>query len=209
MFDILPAARALFVTLTGIGLAWLWFHGDYVAAIALGLLPMLVGWGVDQLGQRQLPMHPQRGVALMEAWILTPAATAAVASAVVVIVAVSFALPADSTLPPARSRSSPRSGPGSPLSSLRPLSRGPGMARIRSSADHIRDVFQAHYGRKGSPAKAGVHLFDAESSGERWVFSTEVNGVEGWGSAARRKRAVGVARPPRLTSPGAPTDPLR
>src|SRR5437879_2356616 len=90
MFEFTTPLRALAVALSGVGLAWLWFHGWWWVAILVGLAGCLVGLAADGFGKRLLLRQPVLATHFMEWWIVTPAMVAAVASGVVAIVTVAL-----------------------------------------------------------------------------------------------------------------------
>ncbi len=191
MFDLTAPLRALLVGLAGVAIAWSWFKDQFVLAVAIAVVIALVGSVLDWLGRTLLlPDRPKTAVLFLEWWILTPAAMAAVASAVVVIVTVTLTIPEDAKVDASTKQLIGTLSTGLTAFVTAAFISWSGDDKNSRLADHIRSVFQAKYKRDAAP---GVHVFPAESVGERWVYSDEFRGVEGWGRDARLKRAAGIA----------------
>jgi hypothetical protein len=189
-----PALRALLISLGGAALAWAWFAGEWPIRIFLLVLAALIaigGLGMQHLGDKALPDHPERAVRLLGWRLITVAVLASVAAAAVIVVTVMLA--ADKAT-------------GQTKELLAALTTAitsflTTMFSIDEKADErigdfIRGRFEAHYDRDpGDPAKrkSNVRYFAPESPGERWVYSAACEDVSGWGKEARRKRAKGVA----------------
>jgi hypothetical protein len=193
MFDLVTPARALIVGLAGMVLAWLWFRGNLVPAIVLAVLAALAGLAFDWLARRRLPDHPVSAVWLLEGWILTPATLAAVGSAIVVVVTVALTIPAGSKLETDAKELIGTLSTGLTAFVTAAFISWASDDKDSMLADHIREAFRSKYDRAGGDQQAGIHYFPPESAGERWVFSDEYRGIEGWGRAARIRRAHGVA----------------
>lgn len=194
MFDLGTPLRALLVALAGVALTYLWLSDQMIVAVALAVAAVVLGWVINRIGELLLPKRPVASIRFLESWLLTPAAIAAVASAVVVVITVTLTIPDDSNVS------------GNVKELVGTLSTGltafltaafiewAGDDKNSKLADHVKSVFQSKYGRKDDPnLPQGAHGFPAGSDPERWVFSDEFGGIEGWGYAARRKRAQGVA----------------
>jgi len=192
VFDLTAPLRALVVALSGVALAWSWFKEQFVAAVLIALALAAAGAVVDWIGRSLLPARPAAAVRFLEWWILTPAAVAAVASAVVVIVTVALTIPEEPKVDASTKQLIGTLSTGLTAFVTAAFISWAGDDKDSRLAEHIKSAFQAKYTREGT-AKPGAHPFAAESSGERWVFSDEYKGIDGWGRDARLKRAAGIA----------------
>jgi hypothetical protein len=98
--SVLTPLRSLLIALGSLLLAYWYFSGDQWRYLAVVAAAMLVGLGLalDQLGRLLLKAkQPKAGVRLMEWWILAPSGIAAIASAVIIIIAVELAAPDDAS----------------------------------------------------------------------------------------------------------------
>jgi hypothetical protein len=194
MFELASPLRALAVGLAGVGLAWLWYNGQPVLALGVAVVAAGLGLVLDALGRALLPRSPVVAVRFLEWWILTPAALAALASGVVVFVTVALAVPEDSELGSDAKELISTLTTGVTAFITAAFISWAGDDADSKSADHIKSVFHEKYKREGTTTPGGgVELFPADSPGERWVYSHEYGGIEGWGKAARLRRAKGVA----------------
>src|ERR1700760_270504 len=91
--EVVRPLRALLVALAGAGLADLWYDKKQVLAVVLAIVVCFVGVIADQAGKALLPARPGGALWFLEGWVLTPAALAAVAAAVVVLVTVALTVP--------------------------------------------------------------------------------------------------------------------
>jgi hypothetical protein len=187
-------AVALLVGLGGVGLALLYFHDKSALALAVVAALIVLGVIIDAAGRAALPDHPKAALHLLEGWVLIPIALAVLASAAVVVLTVELTLP--------------DSGPSKPTTETKELVSAVSTGitafltagfiawteddKDSSLADHVKASFQDKYTRSGTPKK-GAHVFRAESAGERWVFSENYAGADGWGGKARAMRATGIA----------------
>lgn len=194
MFDLIAPVRALAVALGGVGLAKLWFDGQLVAAVGLAAGMVIAGIALDWIGKRLLPNQPTMALRFLEWWILTPAAIAAVASAIVVVVTVTATLPEGSKLDQSTKTLIATLSTGLTAFVAAAFISWAADGKDSKLADHIRSTFQSRYRRGSGTPPAGVHFFAPELPGERWVYSDEYKGIEGWGSDARVKRAEGIAQ---------------
>jgi hypothetical protein len=184
--------RALAVGPGGVALAALWFDGQWQLALLIAVVACLVGLAFDGLAKALLPNNPVIAVYLMEWWILTPAMIAAVAAAAVIVVTVLLTVPDSESTETKKLIGALATGVTSFLSAA--FVSWFGDAKDSTLADHIRDAFRAKYKRgPGTPSEPGVKYFKADSPGERWVYSVEFRGVEGWGQSDRVNRARGIA----------------
>lgn len=195
MFDLSTPLRALAVGLAGVGLAWLWFSDAVVLALVLALTTAVAGTALDRIGRALLPNRPNLAVRFLEWWALTPAAIAALASAIVVVVTLALTVPEDVQIDPGTKQLIATLSTGLTAFIAASFISWASDEKDSKLADHVREIFQEKYKRKSDvePPLPGIHYFPAESAGERWVYSDEFKGIEGWGRAARLKRAAGVA----------------
>lgn len=183
--------RGLLVALAAAYLAYLWYHNHRVWAVVLTVLACLVGWVLNAIGKGLLPDRPVAALRFLEGWILTPAAVAAAAGALVVIVTVALTVPDGTATSTKETIAALSTGLTAFLTS--------GFISWTSDSNdsplssHIRDAFYASYKRADGSTERGVDYFAPESRGEQLVYSDEVAGVEGWGRPARLKRAQGIA----------------
>ena len=182
-------ARALLVALTGALLAYLWYEDQRLWAIAIGVAACLVGVVLDTIGKSFLPKHPVAAVWLLEGWVLTPAALAAIAGAAVVLITVALTLPDDTPTSTTKTVAALSTGLTAFITAV--FISWAGDEKNTKIAKHIQGAFQAKYDRP--PGKPGAHHFAPGSQGEQWVYSEEVGGIEGWGHDARVTRAKGIA----------------
>lgn len=165
------------------------------AACAAGLI-------AKEIGTALLPDRPRQAVDALEWWILTPGAFAATAAAVVVIVAVETTVPKGTATDTKELVGALSTGLTAFVTAA--FIAWAGDEKDSTLGNEIREIFFAKYKREpdpGKPRERGVQYFPAGSAGERWVYSSEFGGVEGWGRDARRKRAQGIAH--ELTNAGA------
>jgi hypothetical protein len=120
-----------------------------------------------------------------------PAAIAAVAGAVVVLLAVALTVP-DGTATSTKETIGALSTGVTAFITAAFISWA-GDADDSRVAEHIKSAFRARYDRAGRAVRPGVHYFVAESPGEKWVYSEEYGGIVGWSHRARLRRARGIA----------------
>lgn len=94
--------RALLIAVGSVLLAYWFFSGGVliVLAVVAALVQIGTGFALEKLGRRKLTSSspdPETGVRLMGWWVLVPSGIAAVASALVIIVAVLLAAPDDAS----------------------------------------------------------------------------------------------------------------
>lgn len=191
MFDFAAPLRALVVGLAGVALAWLWFNGEAVLAIVAAIAVGSMGTVLDRVGRALLPRQPQVAVRFLEWWILTPAAIAAIASAVVVVVTVALTIPDTAGASQDTKEIVGTLSTGLTAFVTAAFISWAGDDKDSTLAGHIRDTFWQKYKRAGGTAQSGTQAFPPGSAGERWVYSNEYRGVEGWGArrAVRGPRA--------------------
>lgn len=193
MSSLAAPLRALLVGLAGVLLAWLWFNGQVAYAALLALAAILAGALLDLLGRSLLPGRPKLAVRLLEWWILTPAAIAAVASAAVVVITVALTIGDDVEVSAATKELIASLSTGITAFVTAAFINWSGDDKDSQLADHIKEVFRHFYKREGDETNPQARTFPPGSAGERWVYSEEYSGIEGWGRSARIKRAEGIA----------------
>jgi hypothetical protein len=194
VLDLSTPLRALVVALAGVGLAWLWFHDWWWIAVLAGIVGCFGGLVIDAVGRALLPARPALAARFMEWWILTPAMIAALASGAVAIVTVALAVPESAKTDTKTLIGALTTGITGFVTTA--FIGWVGDEKDSRLGDHIRDAFRKAYKRvpdAGESRSGGVHYFRAGSPGERWVYSDEYRGIQGWGKPARRKRAAGIA----------------
>jgi hypothetical protein len=193
VFDELSIAlRAVLVALAGVMIAFFWFNGDWAFSVAFVGGGLVIGVIAQSLGERQLPDHPERALEVMEFSVIAPATVAAAAAALVIIVSVSLTVTGDEDIKALAAAMA--TGITAFLTTT--LIEWTGDKEDSKVANRIRQTFWAHYNRTGYPVPPGerVKLFAPDSDGERWVYSAEFKGIDGWGREARRTRARGIAQ---------------
>jgi len=194
--------RALLVSMTGVLLAWAWFHDaswwvlpNVRWLIAPCLALALAGLGLEKVGIAVLPWYPRLALWLMESWIITPAVIAAITAAVAVIVAVNLSVSDTATKETKQLAGALSSGIVGFLTSA--FISWSGDQNDSTVSNRIRTNFQTKgkFKRRstGPAVEAGVRYFKASSRGERLVFSEEFEGITGWGLSARWTRAERLA----------------
>ncbi len=151
-------------------------RGSARVCIGIGLAACLVGVVLDGIGKSFLPKHPVAAVWFLEGWVLTPAALAAVAGASVVLITVALTLPEDT--PTSTTKTVAALSTGLTAFVMAVFISWAGDEKNSKIANHIKGAFRAKYDRP--PGKPGAHPFAPASLGERWVYSEEVGGIEGW-----------------------------
>lgn len=191
--DIVLPFRVLLVAGFGVVFAILLLNENYAVVLGALAVAVVVALAADGTGQRLLPKHPRTALYFMEIWVLGPSAVAAVAAGAAVVVG---------------ARLAPSSGLDPEVvavmeataTALTAFLTGAFVSWVGEKdssriADRIKRHFFAHYARAaaGSARLPRKHYFTAESRGERAVYSTDIDGVTGWGITARWKRASIVA----------------
>lgn len=194
MFELTAPLRALAVGLAGVGLAWLWFNDQPLLAVLVAAATVLAGLVLDWIGRSLLPQKPVLAVRFMEWWLLTPAGIAALASAVVVFVTVGLTVPEGADVGREAKQLISTLSTGLTAFVTAGFISWAGDDKDSRLGEHIKAVLQDTYIREGGRASGRrTHPFPADSPGERWVYSNEYRGIEGWGRTARIKRAEGIA----------------
>lgn len=175
-------ARALVVALLGALWAWWWFRGYEVLAAVVALALLGVGIAIGAAGSSRLPARPLLAIRLMEWWIIVPMTIAAIASAVTIIVAVELALPTGT----AADIETTVAALGTAVTTFLASGFVDWAADDKDSrlSERIRDRFYAAYNTQ----------FEAGSAPDRFIYSGNFGGAEGWSRASRRIRAAGIAK---------------
>ncbi len=188
--------QAMVVALAGAGTAWLFLKGHWEPAVLGALAVVAIGVACDQVGKAVLPKHPVLAVYLFEGWLLIPLAVAVLASAALIIVAIKAALPEKNAAGEPTSTETEELVGAVSAGITAFLTAGfvswAGDEKDSRLADHVKGRFEDKFTRPGV-AKPGARVFAAGSDGEQWVYSGEFEGIEGWGWAARQKRAREIA----------------
>ena len=191
--DITIPFRALVIALLGVVLALLWFNQGPLWMIGFGVVTVLFGRALEWWGIAHLPGKPVAALRRMELWFIAPAMFSAVASALVVIIGIEL------TVQDAMSSETKAFVTATTAALTAFLTSSfiswAGDSKDSRLADRIQAAFRSHYKRleAGKPQVPGVRYFAADSAGERWVYSTDFQGISGWGGQARRARAKGLA----------------
>jgi len=181
MFELTAPLRALAVGLAGVGLAWLSYNGQPLLALLVAGGTAAAGVLIDQLGRAVLPNRPVLATRLMEWWTLTPAAIAALGSAIVVFVTVALTVPDDSSVGREAKELISTLSTGLTAFVTAAFISWAGDDKDSRLADHMKGVFQETYVREkeGTAVTRGKKGFPAGSPGERWVHANEYGGIEG------------------------------
>lgn len=174
--------RALVVALAGAEGAKLWFSGtrwQLAVGVALGIV--LVALLIDAAGRRGFTSNPLLKARLMEWWTLVPMVLAAAAAAVSIVVTVALTVPQGTAEQTKQTIGAVATAITSFLSSA--FVDKIGGEDDSKLSDRIRDNFYATY----------QNTFTVGSQAELYVFSNSYGGATGWGRAARRLRAKGIA----------------
>lgn len=198
--SLLIPIRALLIAILGAGLAWLWFRDDRdggaigpvddrLLAAILVIAALVLAILLDARGRALLPNHPRAAVELLEWWLVAPMALAGAAGAAAIIVTVELTTPEGTAVATKELVAAVATAVTAFLSSS--FVDWAGDDKDSKLSDRIQKEFEAKY----------LGYFKPESSGELYVFSGSYQGADGWGRAARRIRAKGIAE--RLTADGA------
>jgi hypothetical protein len=191
--------RALVVGALGAGIAWCWYNDMRLFSFVAPLAVIVVGLAVSEAGVRQLPGHPVAAVRLMPWRIVVPSAIAAAAAGLVIIATVELTVP-DKT---AAGAATPTDIKEIAAALSAAVTAFLGAAFIDWAADG-KDSRLADWISGVFYEKYADPYFPKESPAREAVFTNVT--IEGWGPAARAKRAKLVAKalaaPP--ASPAAP-----
>jgi hypothetical protein len=183
---LLVPLRALVVAALGAGIAWGWYSGHRWVSFVAPLVVGVVAWLVSEYGVSRLTGDPVGAVWLMPWRILVPAVIAAAAAGVAIIVTVELTLP-DKTASGAPTPTSTKEIVTALSTAITAFLSAAfidwtGDGDDSRLADWIRDTFQEKY----------ENVFASGTTGANLVYSSYVGG--GWGAAARKKRAEGIAQ---------------
>jgi hypothetical protein len=169
--------RAALVALLGLWLAWSWFSGSgWLPPLCLVLASIVAAHACTAWGRKELPRRPLLALFLMEMWILAPLLWGALASCVIVILAVALQPPegtptADQQLAKALAAAITAFLTSGFISWSGDRDKSP-VARRTKAAFH-----EAYKG------------FELPRDIERVVYSEAVRGLNGWAWPARYARA--------------------
>ncbi|MCF1505703.1 hypothetical protein L0F51_18265 [Afifella sp. H1R] len=187
--DLWQPAKGLSLALFGVAVADLLVHGHWTGVVLLVVSAILIATIMDACGRFLLPWYPRAGLAFLELWIVAPASLAALASGLVILVALALAVP-EGTAP------FEKEAMGTVASALTAfLTTGfisfAGDSGTSRMAARIQRIFYGKYGRAESwpPPQDGRMHFIASSRAENLVYSNAYSGIEGWGLKARWERA--------------------
>lgn len=175
--------RALGVAVLGAWWAWLWFDGNRIMVLVLILAPLLLGLTLDGLGRSRVPLeNPVWKIRLMEWWILVPVVLAGAAGAAAIVSTVELVVP--ETVPDATKEVV--GAVGTAITAF--LSAG--FIDWAADGDHskLSERIRDHFHQVYKP------VLKLDSVADRFVYSASYQGADGWGRAARRLRAKGVAK---------------
>jgi hypothetical protein len=187
--QILKPVTALVVGLAGAWAAWTWFDNGDPLGFAVAIVVFLLGLFLDRVGRNSLPGSPRLGAWLMEAWRLMPVSVAVIAGALVVIIAVEWAIPD----PPSGSgvaqvvgaaTASTKEVVGAVTAAVTSFLTAAFISWTEDDPDkgvteHIQSAFYDSY----------KNQFEKSSRPWLLVFSDPVDDISGWGFDARHKRA--------------------
>jgi hypothetical protein len=173
--------RAMLVALLGAWGASLWFSGTRWAVVVVAIGAVLVALLVDSGGRHSPPNKPLGKIELMEWWVVVPMVLAASAAAVAIIVTVALTVP-DGTA------AATKETIGAVATAITAFLSAAFVDRIGDEdnslvSDRIRDHFYEIY----------KSTFKVGSPAELYVYAGSYGGATGWGRAARRIRAKGIA----------------
>ena len=191
--DLIPALRALAVSLSGVLLAYWWYQHRWYLAAALVLGLLVVGVVLERIGESQLPGRPVAATRLMEWWMLVPMAAGVAAAAAVIIVSVALTLP-DTVDDPAVKETVGAITAGITAfltSSLISTSADKDHSAV---GDRIKTRLRRHYTRDKAKKADNLRFLPADSDGEKYLYSDLFNGLSGWDRPTRLQRAAGLAK---------------
>jgi len=178
---ILVPLRALIIGALGAAIAWGWYNDYWWLSVAAPLGVAAIGWIVSEAGVRGLPENPVNAIRLMPWRVLVPAVIAAAAAGAVIIATVELTLP-DEPTPSTDVKEIVAALSGAITAFLgAAFIDWAGDGKDSRIADWISSTFYEKY--EGQ--------FEAGSAAANYLYSPNV--VDGWGPAAREKRAKGIA----------------
>ncbi len=192
---LLVPLRAVAVALLGVWLAEEWSSGRIWPPVIVSLVVIGLGYLCDFGGRHLLPDHPVAAVVLLEFWMLAPLVVAAMASALIVLLAIHFTVPSGAS--PTTTELTKALSTALTAFLTSGFVAWTGDQNASPVAQRIQRTFAAKYQRcvvAPQLPQPGIHYFRPDSPGERWVLSDSFGGIDGWGYEARRTRARGIAR---------------
>lgn len=183
---ILVPLRAFVIGALGAAIAWAWYNDYRWVSLVAPLAIVAVGWVISEIGVSLLPKYPVSAVRLMPWRILAPAAVAAFAAGAAIIATIELTLPEE----PAPAPPVPTDLKETVAALSAAITGFLGAAFVDWAgdgndsriADWIKSTFHEKYKDKFQPG----------SDGANYVYSDNV--IDGWGPAAREKRANEIAK---------------
>jgi hypothetical protein len=191
--DLILPLRVLAISISGVGLAWLWLHDRILLGVIIVVIVLIVGWMADAVGRRRLPDKPVSALAFLELWLLVPSVLSAAAAGALIVLMVKLTVPEGTG-------TVQKELTGAILAALGGFLTGGLFSWYKDEKDEtlanrVQTLFQSKYERQ-DPTRAqkpGIRYLPAESDAERLVFSESFQGIEGWGRSARWERAKRLA----------------
>lgn len=185
--DLRGPAKALVIVLVGISFAWMLVKHQWPQALLLVLGAIVAGYLLELIGTLFLPMKPRAGLLFLEGWVIGPAAIAAFASGLAVLVAIDLAAPTGADDATKELLKTLAAGLSAFLSAA--FVSWIGEQNNTRISDRIRRQFYRKYDRATvyPPPSDGALYFTPGSKGETTVYSGVQ--IEGWNFADRWERA--------------------
>ena len=185
--DILRPLRVLVVAALGLVVALFLFEQRYVVVIILLIAAILLAFLLDAIGRQFLPNSPRAGLFCLEGWVIAPATVTVVISGTAIVVGV-WLTPLDHA--PEATKALLNAGGAAIAAFFGALVSWVGESDGTRISGRIERIFYSFYDRpKAMPRDPRKHYFIPESRGELAVYSSSIEGVEGWGISARWQRA--------------------
>lgn len=198
------ALPALIVGVLGAASAWLylkvpqaqWMPLEVSQArwipLAILMILLLAGLVGSVYGRSKLPRNPVTATRFMDFRILVPYAFASLASAIAIILAVSFTPPADESWDVETQKLAAATAAALTAFLTAGFIKSVDDADTAYVGEYVKGAFYAAYKRGEKELQGKVQYFPAGSDGERYVYSDPFKDIEGWGHKARLERARGV-----------------
>jgi len=199
------ALPALIVGVLGAASAWLYLKVPQAQWVPLEIsqarwIPLAVlavlfvcGLVASAYGRSKLPKYPVTATRFMESRILVPYTFASLASAIAIILAVSFTPPADESWDVETQKLAAATAAALTAFLTAGFIKSVDDADTAFVGAYVKEAFQAAYKRGEKRQEGKVQYFPAGSDGERYVYSDPYKDIEGWGHKARLARASGVS----------------
>ncbi len=142
---------------------------------AAALAALLLGIALDSLGRHAPVRRLRLAIPLLECWVLIPMTFAAVAAAGSIVVTVELSAPETAAAPSKELYGALAAA----ITAFLASGFVDTVSEDTRTSDRVRSHFQARY----------KDQFKQDSKAQQAVFAESVQGVEGWGRTARRKRA--------------------